>query len=273
VALNRTGAVSIAGGDGVGVVTRPGLAIAAGEAAINPVPRQMIERALAVLLPEGTGVEVVISVPGGRELARKTLNPRLGIVGGISILGTTGIVEPYSHSAYRESLVCAFGVLQASGGRRVVLSTGKGSEAVARTVFAGLPESAFILMADYFLFALDQARAHNLAEVQVACYPAKLTKMVAGAGCTHCGSATVDLDVFARAAAAAGIHPGVCADMRRAHTVRHACELLVPVQQQLVCRHLAAQLVQRIRRATGNRLAAGALVVSYANTVLAQVRH
>ena len=108
ITLRETDEIIIAAGAGVGMVTRPGLAVAPGKPAINPVPERMICASVREVLPVWQGAHVTISVAGGEELAKKTLNPRLGIVGGISILGTTGLVIPYSHQAYRDSIVLRF---------------------------------------------------------------------------------------------------------------------------------------------------------------------
>jgi cobalt-precorrin-5B (C1)-methyltransferase len=128
--------VFLEGGPGVGRATLPGLALLPGEAAINPVPRQQIIKAVQGVLPAGNGVRIIISVPGGEELARRTLNPALGITGGISILGTTGIVEPMSAEAFKQSLLPQIDVAQAAGQRRLVLTPGKMGK---RNAMAALP--------------------------------------------------------------------------------------------------------------------------------------
>ncbi len=151
---------TIYGGKGIGIVTKPGLAIPIGEPAINPVPRKMIENSIREVFSRITHhiprITVVVSVPNGEKIAKKTMNARLGIIGGISILGTTGIVEPVSLSAYRDSITCAIDVAMASGCKEIVFSTGRSSEKIAEQILK-LPEEAFILVGDHMGFALKEA--------------------------------------------------------------------------------------------------------------------
>src|SRR5262245_27214598 len=138
-------------GKGIGTVTKPGLELAVGEPAINPVPRRMIRQALEEILGrawESVGATVTISIPNGEELAKQTLNGRLGILGGLSILGTTGIVEPYSNSAFKVSILKAIRVARANGCDHLVLTPGGRSETFAQRVFS-LPEESFIEVGDF----------------------------------------------------------------------------------------------------------------------------
>ncbi|MBI5344229.1 MAG: cobalamin biosynthesis protein CbiD [Deltaproteobacteria bacterium] len=151
--------VRIGGGEGVGVVTRPGLKVPVGRPAINPVPLAMIKTAVFEAASQAgvtPSVRVTVSVPKGRMLAAKTMNPRLGIIGGLSILGTTGIVEPLSLSAYRDSIACAIDVALAAGSSTAVFSTGRTSERAVETSLKLLP-AAFILTGDHMGFALKGA--------------------------------------------------------------------------------------------------------------------
>jgi cobalt-precorrin-5B (C1)-methyltransferase len=149
VALEAGEGLRLTGGVGVGVVTRPGLALAVGEPAINPVPRAMIAQAVGEAWREAgragaPAVNVEVSVPEGERLAKRTLNPRLGIVGGISILGTTGLVKPFSHEAYTATIESALAVAKAAGLAEVVLTTGRRSEKRAQALRPDLPEQAFV---------------------------------------------------------------------------------------------------------------------------------
>jgi cobalt-precorrin-5B (C1)-methyltransferase len=268
VKLLNHGEIIIKAGPGVGVVTRPGLAVLPGEPAINPVPRKMIRNGLHAVLPEGKGAEVCISVADGEALAGKTLNPRLGIVGGISILGTTGIVVPYSHEAYRESIICALDVIKATGLDTVVFSTGKSSERTARNVFPDLPEPAFVLMADYFLFAVEKALEHDIKGVIISCFPGKLLKMASGAGCTHYSKSSIDLKFLADIAKKEGRGREALKYIAGANTVRHAFSLMPDQQKKNVCAHMAGLVAKRIKRETQGSVKAEVLVLSYKNEVL-----
>lgn len=182
------GCVEIRGGEGVGIVTKPGLAVAVGEAAINPVPRQMIDAAVREAInetnSEEASLQVTITVPRGLELAAKTLNERLGIIGGISILGTTGIVRPISAEAWTATIATAMEVARAAGNLEVVLSTGRTSEA-ALQARKGFPEEAYIMMGDYLEFALQEAAKYPFVKLHISGMWAKIIKAALRIPQTH----------------------------------------------------------------------------------------
>ena len=174
--------VNFRAGEGVGTVTRPGLPVAPGEPAINPVPRRMIEDAIAEVAAAArcaTDVEVELSIPGGEALAMKTLNGRLGIVGGLSILGTTGIVVPYSCSAWIHSIHSGIDVARAAGLTHIAGATGASSEAGAQKLY-DLPEIALIDMGDFVGGMLKYLRRHPVPRVTIAGGVAKMTKLAQG---------------------------------------------------------------------------------------------
>lgn len=181
-------------GPGVGTVTRPGLPIPPGEPAINPVPRQMIQTAIQqVCAPVGaaTDWEVEISIEGGEALAEKTLNPRLGIVGGLSVLGTTGIVRPFSCAAWIASIHRGIDVARATGLEHVVGATGSSSEDAVRARY-DLPEAAYLDMGDFAGGLLKYLRAHPLPKLTMAGGFAKFTKLAQGALDLHSARSQVD---------------------------------------------------------------------------------
>ena len=201
--------VFVLGGAGVGRVTKPGLAVAVGEPAINPVPLRMItatvkEEFSVVCLPQI--LYVTVSIPNGAELAKKTLNERLGIIGGLSILGTTGIVRPISAAAWTDTIDTAISVALACGSRTVVLSTGRTSELVAQNWLkaqgAGheedLPEEAYVMMGDYVGHALRACRAKGVRQIVLAGQFAKLLKIACGHEQTHVSSSELDLQLLAK---------------------------------------------------------------------------
>ncbi|MEU4448148.1 cobalt-precorrin-5B (C(1))-methyltransferase [Actinosynnema sp. NPDC050801] len=186
-------------GPGVGTVTKPGLPLPVGEPAINPVPRQMMREHIArVALEHGGSGDVVvsISVEHGEELARKTWNPRLGILGGLSILGTTGIVVPYSCSAWIDSIRRGIDVARAQGYRHVAGCTGSTSEKVAAAVHA-LPEDALLDMGDFAGAVLKYLRRHPVPRLTVAGGIGKLSKLADGHLDLHSGRSQVDLGFLA----------------------------------------------------------------------------
>jgi cobalt-precorrin-5B (C1)-methyltransferase len=188
----------LAAGPGVGRVTKPGLAVPVGEPAINPVPRDMIRAAVDGVLAGGKRrpVRVQISVPAGAELATRTLNARLGILGGISILGTTGVVIPMSTDAWRATIDAGLDVALAAGLGQVVLSHGRSSEAAAEQLLPALPEEAFVLMGDHVGYALSAAARRGL-EVVLAGQFAKFCKVSAGHFETHVKDSTLHMSVVA----------------------------------------------------------------------------
>jgi cobalt-precorrin-5B (C1)-methyltransferase len=197
--------LTIEGGEGVGMVTKPGLPVPVGVAAINPVPRRMITQSVEeVVRLDGRGLKVVISVPRGEELARKTLNSRLGIVGGISILGTTGIVLPYSEEAFTASISCALDVALACGRQEVVLTCGRQSEQQARESLS-LSEESFIQVGDFMGYALKECAKKGMARVIIWGMIGKLSKLAQGHFYTHVSSAEVDTGFLAEVARNCGV--------------------------------------------------------------------
>lgn len=195
--------IVLQGGVGVGRVTKPGLAVPVGEAAINPVPRQMIfdtvKEVLAIrCLP--AAFTITISIPNGAELAKKTLNERLGIVGGLSILGTTGIVKPISTKAWTDTIDCSLDVALASAAETVILSTGRTSELAAQKFLESrepIPEEAFVMMGDHAGYSLAACKRKGVKKVVLAGQFAKLLKIACGHKQTHVSSSELDLQELA----------------------------------------------------------------------------
>jgi cobalt-precorrin-5B (C1)-methyltransferase len=221
--------VGIDGGDGVARVTKGGLGIEIGQAAITRVPLRMIAESVQEALTAGGhagGADVVISVPRGIEMAKKTLNHRLGLIGGISILGTSGIVKPYSTAAYKVSIVNSIDVALAEGLVEVVLTTGGKSEEYAQRVWP-LPEAAFVQMGDWVGFTLAYCRKKKLAKVDVAGMIGKLSKIAEGEFYTHARQSAVNLDALAVVAESLGAASEVVEKIRRGNTAREAQEIVL----------------------------------------------
>ena len=174
--------IILTAGEGVGTVTKPGLSVPVGQPAINPVPRKMIVEAIREVI--GGGAKVVVSIPGGETLAAKTFNPRLGVVGGLSILGTTGLVRPFSSSALRSSLQCSLQVAAACGVKAPIFVPGHIGERAARKSFVTAPEQV-IEVSNEWGFMLNQAAAHRWAGLLVLGHPGKLAKLAMGEWDTH----------------------------------------------------------------------------------------
>jgi cobalt-precorrin-5B (C1)-methyltransferase len=198
--------VTFRAGAGVGMVTRAGLPVPPGEPAINPVPRRMIAQAIAEVAAAAGGsgdVAVEIAVPDGEALAARTLNARLGIVGGLSILGTTGIVVPYSCSAWIHSIYSGIDVARAAGITHIAGSTGATSESAVQKLY-GLPETALIDMGDFVGGMLKYLRRHPVPLVTIAGGVGKMTKLAQGLLDLHSRRGAVDLKTLAGLATAAG---------------------------------------------------------------------
>ena len=203
-------------GEGVGTVSRPGLDLAVGEPAINPVPRRMMSEAVtAVALEHGHSgdVQVEISIPEGRMLAERTMNGRLGIVGGLSVLGTTGVVVPYSCASWIASIRQGIDVARAAGLTHIAGATGKTSEAAVQRLY-DLPDVALVDMGDFVGGMLKYLRRHPVPRVTVAGGFAKMTKLAAGDLDLHSGRSQVDLDWLAELVAGLGGGPDLIAAIR-----------------------------------------------------------
>jgi cobalt-precorrin-5B (C1)-methyltransferase len=208
-------------GEGVGLVTRPGLPVPPGEPAINPVPRAMIAQAVREAAGEGPDIEVEVSIAEGEELAKKTLNPRLGIVGGLSVLGTTGIVIPFSCAAWIHSIHRGIDVARAMGLGHVAGSTGNASE-VAVQKHHGLHEVALIDMGDFVGGMLKYLRAHPVPRVTIAGGVAKMTKLAQGMLDVHSKRGAPDMEVLAEVATGEGADAALVERIRAANTVAQA---------------------------------------------------
>ncbi len=221
---NPGSGVTYTRGEGVGLVTRPGLPIPAGEPAINPVPRKMIAASVLEAAGDAADIEVEISVPGGEKMAERTLNPRLGILGGISILGTTGIVIPYSCSSWIHSIHRGIDVARAMGFTHVSGATGNASEIAAQKLHS-LHEVQLIDMGDFAGGMLKYVRDHPVPRVTVAGGVAKMTKLAQGMLDLHSSRGAADLDALAAVAEKSGASAGLVARIRTANTVAEAFSL------------------------------------------------
>ncbi|MFQ5963603.1 MAG: cobalt-precorrin-5B (C(1))-methyltransferase CbiD [Candidatus Scalinduaceae bacterium] len=172
------------GGNGIGIVTKPGLQISEGEPAINPVPRSMIKKAISEVPGDYDGIKVTITIPGGKELARKTFNERLGIIGGISIIGTTGIVKPMSLDAFKTSLLCGLDVAKASGHKTIVLVPGSIGEKGFLRHFS-VSKYQVMQMSNFVGFMLNEALKRSFKRIILAGHPGKLAKLIRGDFYTH----------------------------------------------------------------------------------------
>jgi cobalt-precorrin-5B (C1)-methyltransferase len=219
--------VTFRAGSGVGTVTRPGLPLGVGEPAINPVPRRLMSEAVAALakIHDAPGdVVVEVSIDRGAELAKQTWNPRLGILGGLSVLGTTGVVVPYSCSAWIDSIRRGVDVARAVGYAHVGAATGSTSEKTVMDLH-GLPEEAMLDMGDFAGAVLKYLRRHPIPRLTVGGGIGKLVKLGDGHLDLHSGRSQVDLAALARVIAEAGGGAALADDVTRANTALDALRL------------------------------------------------
>ncbi|KAF5044341.1 Cobalt-precorrin-5B C(1)-methyltransferase [anaerobic digester metagenome] len=268
-ALVRRGGKGIVlkGGQGVGLVTRPGLPVAVGEAAINPVPREQIRQALTEAGLEAADVE--IRVDRGEEIAQKTFNPRLGIVGGISILGTRGTVKPFSNAAYQATIRQCLDVMEACGVKQPCLTTGGRSERFLRQARPDTPETACVQVADFFFYSMREAGRRGFAAVQWGVFFGKLVKQAQGHRYTHARSADLDLSALAGWCAECGFPADVCADVAGANTAMQALQTVAPMPQaQRLYALLTGKASRFAREFSGRDLAVDYLLFDFDGRVL-----
>ncbi len=251
-------------GEGVGVITRPGLGLPVGGPAINEVPQRMISYSIEeVLDPDERGVRVVISVPGGEKMAEKTTNARLGIVGGISILGTTGIVRPFSTAAWAASVVQAINVMGAQGHNTFVLSTGGLTEKAAMRLLPDLEEVCFIEVGDFTGQAIKQALKNGLECGFFVGMAGKLAKLAAGVMMTHWTRTKVDNALLAEITREAGGTLDLIEEVKRANTARHAYELWRAANLERAPHLLCERVSENLREYAEGKLEIHAIMVDF----------
>jgi len=206
---------------------------------------------------------VEIFVPRGEELARRTLNPRLGILGGLSILGTTGLVKPFSHQAYRATIVAALRVAQALGLKRIVFSTGGKSESSMQAQMPELPEEAFVQMGDYVRFALKAAGNLKFSGIIVGAFFGKAVKIAQGWGHTHASRGLANLKELGRLVLEQTGDARLAQEVSRANTARQALEILLAAQALVVVAEVGARMLAALRTYAGPEPALAAMILDF----------
>ncbi|MBW1973951.1 MAG: cobalt-precorrin-5B (C(1))-methyltransferase [Deltaproteobacteria bacterium] len=276
---NGKGGILLQAGQGVGIVTKEGLPVRVGEPAVNPVPRRMIRENVEHLIEQVSSLEcrnlptidiptvkkalylpfrsqtchalvisVTVEVPGGKQLAARTLNPRLGITGGISILGTTGLVVPYSHEAFKETIASAMTFARRNNCKTLVLSTGGKSEKLARAILPELPDASFIQIADFYEFSLKKAQEFGFRHVIHSVFFGKTVKMALGYRYTHAHSSTLDLGRLVDSWLTDLVDKDLANRIRNCNTARHAFDVLNEYGRPDVAKRIAQLAVTMSRR-------------------------
>lgn len=270
---NADGEIEILGGKGVGRVTRPGLEVPPGGPAINSGPRKMIMNEIRSVLDEygrNDAVRVTVFVPNGEVLAQKTLNARLGILGGISILGTTGIVRPLSHEAYLATIEAALSVAVASGCGEVVFTTGRRSERFAVSRWPGIAEPCFIQIGDYFQAALAAADRRGIDTITIAVFFGKALKMAEGIAHTHAQKSALSLRALAELTADLPGGRALSESISRANTAREVFGLLSSDHVQVI-RSVAQRIVTAASRFAPHIRRFRAVIFDYDGNAAAEV--
>ena len=250
VKLTDDGKVTIKSGVGIGRVTKLGLQVPIGEGAINPVPQSMITEAVKEVLPAGKGVEVTITAPEGANIAKKTMNAKLGIKGGVSILGTTGVVKPLSLEACRRSLVPQIDVAIARGYKRILYVPGNIGERIAKQQF-NVPEDAIIQTGDFVGYMLDKAVEKGVKEIILLGHSGKLVKLAARIFNTHHKVGDARNEVIASYAGAAGADTKTINELLVANTTDEATEIL---RQANILEATYDRIAQRVNQQVSDRV-------------------
>ena len=258
--------IKISGGEGVGRVTKPGLEVEPGQPAINPGPRKMIAGAIEDVLGVNGKyftVSAEIFVPQGKKLAEKTLNARLGILDGISILGTTGIVRPMSHDAFIAAIESALSVAHATGCNRVVLTTGRRSERFAQTHWPHLPQEAFIQIGDFFKASLAAARKKGgIDQITLAVFFGKALKMAQGVAHTHAAKSELTMNKLAEWTREITNDEKLSETVFAANTARQAFDLIRKQYPQVIF-HVGRRIVKAAQIFAGSDLKIHSVIFDY----------
>ncbi len=271
--VNRNSKMIIKGGTGVGMVTKPGLEVACGNPAINPGPQKMILESVSHVLNSSgkmgkIRVEVEVFVPKGEELARKTLNLRLGIKGGISILGTTGIVKPMSHEAYIATIKYGISVAKAMGSNSLVFTTGRRSERFAMALCPDLRDDAFIQIGDFFRASLDEAQAtENIKSVIITVFFGKAVKMAMGFPHTHAAKSELTMKKLAQWAENLTGDEILVKKILRSNSARHAFIYIYPDYPEIIsC--IGKKIIESAIRFSHSKLKIRAVIFDFGGNIV-----
>ena len=255
VCFNDCNKIIVNGGIGVGVITKDGLPIKPGNPAINPIPLKMINNTVKNVLNKyniNKGVTITIFVPGGEEVAKKTCNPKLGIIGGISILGTRGIVIPFSDSSWKASIVLAIRVAKKDNINTLVLSTGGRSDDAVKKIYNNFREEQFIEIGDFIGFTLKRCMDNNIDNVIIAGMPGKLSKLAYGYLDLHSSKSKVDFNFLANIASELHYDNDLILKIKKSNTVLNIMNLINYDNKFLD--KLNEKIIDKLNKYTENRL-------------------
>jgi len=264
--------IEIDGGEGVGIVTKPGLGLELNKAAINPVPKKMINENLREIIDKyllKKGIRVIISVPKGKELGPKTDNPRIGILNGISILGTSGIVIPFSTASYAASIRQNLDVAIAMGNDTVVLTTGGRSEDFAKKI-VDLPEHCFVQMGDFSGYTIQQCARKEIKKAYVVGFIGKLAKMAAGVKQTHVKGSKVDMNFLAELARKCNADERIIESIKTANTARHVSEIIIENNVNGFFEEICNETYKHMRKHSEEKVPLDVILFDFDGNILAR---
>ena len=275
VTLNDRGTIALSGGEGVGTVTRKGVGLPVGSAAINRTPRQTIEAAVREVIGPNRGADVEIFAPEGEERAQKTYNGRLGILGGISIIGTTGIVTPMSEESWKRSLALELEMKRAAGLERVILVPGNHGERFVREHLPGLDADSVVTMSNFVGYMIEEAVRLGFKQIVLIGHPGKLIKIAAGIFHTHSHIADARMEVMVAHLALLGAPLPLLQVVSECTTTEAAMEHIDAFGFQHLYNHLAQRICLRVvemLRFTKNPPECDAIMFSFDNQILGSNR-
>ncbi|MDO8641673.1 MAG: cobalt-precorrin-5B (C(1))-methyltransferase CbiD, partial [Nitrosarchaeum sp.] len=258
--------------EGVGIVTKPGLGLELNKAAINPVPKKMINENLREIIDKyllKKGIKVIISVPKGKELGPKTDNPRIGILNGISILGTSGIVIPFSTASYAASIRQNIDVVIAMGNDTVVLTTGGRSEDFAKKI-VDLPEHCFVQMGDFSGYTIQQCARKEIKKAYVVGFIGKLAKMAAGVKQTHVKGSKVDMNFLAELAKKCNANERTIESIQKANTARHVSEIIIENNVKGFFEEICNETYRHMRKHSEEKVPLDVILFDFDGNILAR---
>jgi cobalt-precorrin-5B (C1)-methyltransferase len=264
--------IEIDGGEGVGIVTKPGLGLELNKAAINPIPKKMINENLREIIDKyllKKGIRVIISVPKGKELGPKTDNPRIGILNGISILGTSGIVIPFSTASYAASIRQNLDVAIAMGNDTVVLTTGGRSEDFAKKI-VDLPEHCFVQMGDFSGYTIQQCARKEIKKAYVVGFIGKLAKMAAGVKQTHVKGSKVDMNFLAKLARKCNANERIIESIKTANTARHVSEIIIENNVNGFFEEICNETYKHMRKHSEEKVPLDVILFDFDGNILAR---
>jgi len=264
--------IEIDGGEGVGIVTKPGLGLELNKSAINPTPKKMIVenlREIACKCLVEKGIKVIISVPKGKELGPKTDNPRIGILNGISILGTSGIVIPFSTASYAASIRQNLDVAIAMGNNTVVLTTGGRSEDFTKKI-VDLPEHCFVQMGDFSGYTIQQCARKKIKKAYVVGFIGKLAKMAAGVKQTHVKGSKVDMNFLAELARKCNASDRVIDSIKNANTARHVSEIILENKVDGFFEEICNETYKQMRKHSEEKVLLDVILFNFNGQILAR---